>query len=790
MTYRKALLLAATALVTTPPQFAQAQEETDTLSVEQIVVTARKREEGIQDVPLSITAFGAEDIRRRSLLELEDVALLTPGLTFEDFGGGGFGVPVIRGATQQDITILEQNVSIFLDGVYIPRAYAFDLGTLDTARIEIVKGPQSALYGQNAFMGAINYVTNQPNVEEATGNASVTGGTDEFFEAIAGVSIPVIKDKLAVRLSGAYSTFDGTWQNNHPLADSDIPGGTSGNVGGWEQTNLGVQVLFKPLENLDITATYRHFDIEREANATARINTSGSGIFQETPICGADLGAGPSLYCGRLPGISGREDQFAVDPRSGGANTETDFIAVALNYELNEAFTLSYGYGNISTEALQISTAREFNILQPNTELTFQATPQGDFSYNQHEVRIDYDEGGPLRVLFGGFMSRVEDTNIFSIYLPELAFLFGGGPIPSLSTDPVTPDLLAFVLDNTTTIVRSRSVFGSVSYGLLDDKLRFGAELRYTNETKDLVNNSSMSSEPRYTEDFINPRFTVDYKITDDNLIYALAAKGTKAGGINGDPGAFGAAGLTPEEKNFGPDTNWTYEIGTKNTFLDGRLVLNAAAFYIDWSDQQISVIPTTPPGVVLPPNVGPTPIIQNVGDATIKGFELSGTYQPIDPLLLNFGVSFQDATYGDDVVSERIQRRQFCDDIVCPTDYNIGGNTLQRSAPWQLNAGFNWQNDFTPLEDVEYFVQADIAWQDQQFVSELNTATIEPRTLVNASIGLTSEYWGVRLWARNLLNEEFVANAFFISAGTTGAEYVPTMGQRRIVGISVTGNF
>lgn len=785
MAHTKALLLTATALVSGIPMSAIAQES----STEQILVTARKRAESIQDIPLSVTAFSSEEIRRRSILELEDVALLTPGLTFEDFGGGGFGVPVIRGATQQDITILEQNVSVFLDGVYLPRAYAFDLGTVGMERIEIVKGPQSALYGQNAFMGAINYVTKGPDTSEYLVDGSITYGTDDFFEATGSVNLPVVEDQFAIRFSGAYANFDGTWENNHPLAGTDIAGGTKGNVGGSRQYNFGIQLLAKPVEGLEITASYRKFDIEREAMATQRINVLGSGVFQQMPNCGLDLGAGPSLFCGRLPSLSGREDDFVVDPRSGGAQTETDFYSVGLSYEFSDAVTFTYNYGNISSEALQISTAREFNVLTEGAELTFQSTPRGNFDYFQHEARVEYEEG-PLRLMFGGFLSKVEDVDIFAIDLPELRFLFGGGPAPAFGTDPISLDVLGFTLADATTIVRSRSLFGLASYALMEDKLRFTGELRYTKETKDLTNNVNGFEEPRFSADFLNPRITVDFDVTDNTLLYALAAKGTKAGGINGDPGAFGGVPLNADEKNFDPDTNWTYEIGAKNTFLDGSLVLNVAAFYIDWSDQQISILPTTPDGVTLPDGVSSTPVIANAGDATIKGFEVSGTYSPMEPLVLNFGVSYQDATFGDGVISERLRRRGFCDDIVCSSDYDIGGNTLQRSAPWQANGGFNWQDQFPALENVDYFVQADVAWQAQQFVSELNIATIEPRTLVNASLGLQADNWGVRIWARNLLNEEFVSNSFFIAAGATGAEYVPTMGQRRIVGISLTGNF
>ena len=123
-----------------------AQETETEIVLEELIVTARKIEESVQDIPVAISAFSKDQLRKRSVEELEDVALQTPGLTFEDFSNGGFGTPVIRGASQFSVTQLEQNVSTFFDGVYIPRNYALDLGASSIDRIEVVKGPQSALY--------------------------------------------------------------------------------------------------------------------------------------------------------------------------------------------------------------------------------------------------------------------------------------------------------------------------------------------------------------------------------------------------------------------------------------------------------------------------------------------------------------------------------------------------------------------------------------------------------------------------------------------------------------------
>ena len=128
----------------------------------EIVVTARKREESLQDVPIAVTAFSSEQLVKRGISELEDVAMATPGLVFEDFSSSFSAAPVMRGLTQVNVSSEVQNVATFVDGVYLQRGYSVDIGLADVSRIEVVKGPQSALYGQNAFGGAINYVLNKP----------------------------------------------------------------------------------------------------------------------------------------------------------------------------------------------------------------------------------------------------------------------------------------------------------------------------------------------------------------------------------------------------------------------------------------------------------------------------------------------------------------------------------------------------------------------------------------------------------------------------------------------------
>ena len=186
--------------------------------LEEIVVTARKREEALQDIPLAITAFTSEELQKRSIQNMRDIALFTPGFNFEDFGGSGGTTPVVRGTTQ--VSILqsgEQNVSVFFDGVYLPRSYVTDLGFANMERVEVVKGPQSARYGRNAFMGAINYIPRRPGDEWDLQGQVVAGNHSRYDWADMSARWPACR--CALRLAT-------TWSSTFPITTTTSTGNT------------------------------------------------------------------------------------------------------------------------------------------------------------------------------------------------------------------------------------------------------------------------------------------------------------------------------------------------------------------------------------------------------------------------------------------------------------------------------------------------------------------------------------------------------------------------------------
>lgn len=183
--------------------------EAQAVALEAVVVTARKREEELQRTPQAITAFTSRDIQRNRIEQIGDVANLTTGLNYSPIFGSVVATPIIRGSAQ---TFGAPNVGVFLDGVYLTGKAAMDIHLADLERIEVVKGPQSALYGRNTFAGAINYITRRPSFEPR-GAVAVTGGTDGLREGLASYSGP-INDQLAFRIAGRWFQHDGFFESS------------------------------------------------------------------------------------------------------------------------------------------------------------------------------------------------------------------------------------------------------------------------------------------------------------------------------------------------------------------------------------------------------------------------------------------------------------------------------------------------------------------------------------------------------------------------------------------------
>lgn len=743
-----------------------------------IIVTTRGRGENIQDVPLAITAFDEEALNRKNIQELEDIARFTSGFSFEDFSSG-FAAPVIRGQAQTRVTAIESNVSSFWDGVYIPRSWAVDTGTAGVSRIEIVKGPQSARYGRNAFAGAINYVPKKATLsgDGLTGDASVTVGTDERLDYGAFVNFAA-SDMFAIAGSYAVSEFDGSFTNGHPFADLGLSPGTDGNVGGWDNESLSVSAIFDPTDNLSFEAAYYNSEISNEARASRYLSPQTGNTN-----CGELLfGVFPSLLCGEVPEANG----VAVnDPRGFGTQSDTDIFRLSAKYDFNENVSASYVYGKIEGD-VDIGTSGEPDPINCGTLVgppafaalcNFQITPVGDIDYDSHEVRLDFDTGGSITGAVGGFISDGTDNVTFtSVNIAPVTDANNfdpliGTPVPSFVFDPGPFNIL---LGDTTTNTEISSIFGELNWTSADGGLRAGAEARYSETEISAVNNQNSAT---FNETFsvFTPRFTLEKDLNEDQLVYGSIARGAKAGGFN--PSATNAG-----DQVFDEETNWTFEVGSKNQFMDGRFTLNGAVFYIDWSDVQIN---GADPAAADPQNA--TSIVTNLGNVTVFGIEADAFFQATDNLSFDATFSYADSTYDDGTIDNRFVRGAQCDDVVCNSNGDIGGNEVERTPPTQFSLGAQWENSINA--DWDYYLRGDLSHQSEFYVSSANIATIPSRTLLNLRAGVSYGDVDISIWGRNVTDEVYVSNAFavFLPFGNT---YGTFYGERATYGVSASVDF
>ena len=796
------------------PQVANAQVD-DQASDEiedVIIVTARARAESIQEVPIAITAFDQEAFIKKNIQNLDDVARLTPGLSFEDFTGG-FATPVIRGQSQTRITSLEQNVSTFLDGVYIPRSWAIDVGTLNLDRIEVVKGPQSARYGRNAFAGAINYVPFKARLGEDGISGTFTGtiGSDERYDG--GIKVGLSDERIAAAFSYDYSEFDGTWDNEHPFADIDLDEGTEGNIGGWENEAFSASVAFQPVDSFTLEASWNRFDVENEARAGLNNDESAGRLNCGSSIPTPD-GAGGTvenfrLFCGELPDVP---DDVIVDPRSIGVISETEIFRFGADWDISDSLNLNYTFGAVDGNVFTAGSSESFQdtcfpnffsnlnrlfagFNAPAGMCAFTNTPIGAINYDSHELRLVYNPNETLLFELGGFVSDGRDIDQFGFASP-----------PPLTADPASQITIRSILEpvlppGNQIETDVNSVFAAIEWTGFDGALRLGAEARYTEDDITGTDLTGANAPQSDTFDYFTPRFSADYQWKENSLIYASAARGVKTGGFN--PGAIQDPARPELEANlaFDPETNWTFEIGSKNQFFDNRAILNAAVFYTDWNGLQLNA--ADPGGDAI--NV--TNITLNLGDATVFGVELDGAFDITDKLSVDASFSYVDNEYDDGTIDNRfgtpassffsstITGAFFpaptpapCDDILCSSTGDIGGNQIERTPDTQFTFGAEY-NDTIPGADIDWFVRGDLSWQSEFFVTPVNLATIPDRTLISASAGLTYENVDLNFWVRNLTDEEYVSNSFAVII-PFGNAFNTFFGDRRSFGATAKYNF
>jgi iron complex outermembrane recepter protein len=798
--------------------------------IEEIVVTTRKREENLQEVPIVVTAFSAATIERKGINDLADVAKYTSGLMLDE----GFNKQdtriVIRGLSP---TRGRQNVAILQDEVDISSlafgtaggSFVINPRLLDIERIEVVKGPHSALFGRAAFNGAINYITKKPG-NEFEGNAQVDVGTHGKYEARASMSGPILEDKLSLGFNAAGWHFKGFY-------DSPV---TGKGLGGGEGYGIAGSAKFTPNDiiTVNVRSEYSNDDYGPEAATTLVPNfnaplptvaiTSQNGLL---PVFVSDLipAIGPvpaSVLAAAANSANFTFQQFrgtlgnvkdlppsapSRNPRTGedypGSKRDIFRTTIRLSAEL-EAVTLTSisHYGDNKT--FQFNDALSVGDLASAAVSGAQETYfDTDIKLMSEELRLQSNGEGPLTWTVGGLFWK-EQLDQIGRGLRCASFSGGcAGVFATVGNTFFNPS------DFTERDTTHYSGYGMAEYAVTN-ALKASLELRYTAEKEDTSGVAAtapttlgcpgvgvvgrnvaanglitcVTPGPQVTGPltttpaarlggpnpgdpnasvktyYWTPRFTVDYKATDDALVFASVALGKKPGGL----GLFGLRNIPLN--TYEPEEMWVYEIGGKSTWLDGKLQLNGAAYYQDFSKKQVSItLVDTTPGPTL--NTLITRVV-NAAKAEVKGFEIEAIAAPADNVSLNLSYTYNDGKYKNfkdiSATSTAISRAAInnpssCTVIVvagrnrCELDYS--GNRLEGSPKHSLVMGGEIRGDVSA--DMEWFIDADARYQTKRFISFENSIFMDPYWLVDLRAGLKSGDWTVTSYINNLFNDDTI---------------------------------
>ena len=753
--------------------------------IEEIVVTARKRTESVQDIPLSISVYDEQFIEAAGIRDIDDIARLTPGLVFDkgwipqDTRPHIRGLPTDRG--RPPVGILVHGIDISSESMLTSGGgMLMNLKVMDIERIEVVKGPQSALYGRVAFGGAINYVSKAPSDEfEADFSADV--GQYGQMEARVGVSFP-LSDTFGLRINAVTAQHDGFYEN-------EISGE---GIGGSDSTGVAAAARFQPSDmfNLDLRVAYSsdEYEIRPQMQLASKtghaepvplpphvVGVLGPPGFGPPPPYPANVFAPPAGTITSLETITASLNPYTGEDYEGStfdslllhARAEWDLGAAKLNAWLGS--TSAETTQNMDVDYYGVPWAPVFlPAVTVNEPLPAQFIFDLETEVDQTnlELRLGDLESDGLRWAVGGLYwseeVRQKNGNLISlIFFPPTASaganIAAQNPIPKGDEGRDTDHW---------------SVYGMLEYDF-SDKLTGSVEARYSDESTDshwVVGGNGMvgvafapipvnigPTAQRDSEDsFFTPRFTLEYQYSDDILTYGSISKGVKPGGVST------IASPSPTHARFDPEELWNYEVGFKSTLADGRMTLNAAAFFMDYEGKQTTSLEpsvTSPTGFDL--------VVGNAGAAEIKGFEVDAALAITEELLVRGGYTWLDSVYTDFVTNTNsalsIGLVHDCTLQQLPSGFFIcavdqSGVEMERVP----RDNFNLSASYTRALGNGMNLQFDLLtqYQSDRGIAPGRTHLFDSWFNVDARVGLQAEDWSLFAYVDNVTGDDTVRTA------------------------------
>ena len=726
------LLLGATAL-----SLIASDIEAQTATLEEVVVTARKRAETLEESPVSVRAFTADEIVSAGIETPRDFIALTPNVTLVETQNAGNAFINVRGVSQARNS--EMSVAVLVDGVLMPNPAQFTQQLIDVQQVEVLRGPQGALYGRNAIGGAITIVTKQPG-DEFEGRVELGADSGPGFTVRGTASGPIgDSDVWRYRVTGSYVDTDGYIKNEFLGEEADP----------YQDTSVRARIIYEPSDTfaadlrfstsmLDTQALY--FTIDAEADDTdlpVRVNNPGSN---ERDIVNLSLKLEWNWDSGTFTSITAYDDleelltgdQFNFVPRE---ESLINFFPIGpiITGLTGDAFADLSQTQYLESDAV----SQEFRFISPAEER---------FRWIVGAYAIATD-----RYISTG--NQVDRGNgVFPVYrVPRVSlFVDPTDPSPQLS-------LLADEQDNF-----AWAVFGEIAYDF-SDVFEGSFSLRYDEDTRE----NTTLTEPLYdptggigitlgevrknTWDELQPKLTLRYRPSDDVTIYGGWSRGFRSGGFNQS----GVGAAVPEpgvEDLFDAQVADTIEIGAKGVLADGRFSLSANLYQTDFENAYFFFF-------------DPTTSTQNLGgipEVDYFGFELEGNARFNDYLTGYFGIGYTDS------------------DIKRAADPADNGNQAPLVTDMTLNLGgeLRYPMDFGANEG-DLIVRLDYQQIGDTWWDPGNISKRSPVDLVDMRIGFdVADNWSLMLWAKNLLDEEY--NSEFSPGPAPGLNFLWPAPPRR----------
>ncbi len=720
--------------------------------LEEVLVTASRRQESLQEVAASVTAIGGSQLEQNGITNFQDIKSLAAGLYLEKPRNIGDSSVRLRGVGSAPNSGIDSSVGVLVDGVYQIQPGAAFTELLDIERIEVLRGPQGTLFGRNTTAGVVHIHTNDPDTHEFSGKLQGVAGNYDSRELRGVINIPLVEDRLALRVSAFTGQRDGYTENTYlheDTRDDDRHGGR-------------VKLLWNATGDLEFLlsseTTTTKGNLDRGQIEYGRDNITNLPAYRGRPW--QDLATDLGLT---LPPIS-----LGKAAENGGEYKDTvDRQVLTVNWAIpNHNLQSISAYEEIESYLLDDRDRTVMDLSSLTSEPTRRAWSE--------EIILSSEFSGPFSYVAGIFYQDEKLNSPTTIYNgPDYIALGGASTPPTVST--------------TTRSNQSRAIFGTVNYDLNDQWTVVGG-LRYTSDKKQSYSTLAIPGRPLVVavddeETFDEWTYTakLQYHFDPSKMAYLSIDRGFKSGSFNRQNttcvltgGAIGC--LTPDQLTYQPETTDNFEIGLKSEWLDGSLRFNGALFYQIYDDYQVAQ--------ALPGEA--TVIISNAAKVESHGVELDVAAALTDTVTLEGGLAWITSEYDE------------FENAPCATPtqpgcalgvQDISGEQLDNAPTWSGNVALSYRAPIPFASNLLWFARADAVFKSDAYldVSLVESSHQGGYTLYGARFGVEpiDTAWTLTFWGQNLGDKTYSSSGLVDVGGVTRYQGTP-----RTYGMTVDWNF